>query len=143
MADILMVEANRNLRLLYKSELEAEGHRVAAVRDCAGAVRAIRRTKPDVVVLETAADGRYEEVRLLARVLRQSKSMPVVVNTGYSPRPDRFTAFAVAAYVLKSADLAPLKSAIEDVLAGSGDRLPGQRAAGLGRPLTSGSLGLA
>lgn len=116
MARILLVEDERNLSLLYQMELEAEGYEVLVVYDALAAIKAARENNPDLVIVDIRLDSQMDGIELLSRLLVKNKSLPVIINTGYSQYRDNFMTWGAAAYILKSADLGPLKKAIADAL---------------------------
>jgi len=117
MAKILLVEDEKNVSLLYQTELEAEGYEVLVAYDGVTAVEAAREHKPDLVIVDIRLDNQMDGIELLSRLLAEDKTLPVIINTGYSQYRDNFMTWGAEAYVLKSADLGPLKQAIADALA--------------------------
>ena len=116
MAKILLVEDERNISLLYQTELEAEGYEVVVAYEGVAAIKAARDCKPDVVIVDIRLDNQMDGIELLSRLLGENKSLPVIINTGYSQYRDNFMTWGAEAYVLKSADLGPLKKAVADAL---------------------------
>ncbi len=116
MARILLVEDEKNVSLLYQTELEAEGYEVVVAYEGAAAIRAARECRPDAVIVDIRLDNQMDGIELLSRLLAENKSLPVIINTGYSQYRDNFMTWGAEAYVLKSVDLGPLKKAVADAV---------------------------
>ena len=116
MAKILLVEDEKALCMLYQTELGAEGHEVVAVHDGKTAVEVAAQSKPDLVIMDISLPEKMDGIESMSRILSEDKSIPVIINTGYSQYRDNFMSWAAEAYVVKSADLTPLKKAIRKAL---------------------------
>jgi DNA-binding NtrC family response regulator len=116
MARILLVEDDKNVSLLYETELQAEGHDVVVVRDADAAIAAAGRQRPDLVIVDIRLEKQTDGIELMSKLLSDDVGLPVIINTGYSQYKDSFMAWAAEAYILKSADVGPLKQAVSDVL---------------------------
>jgi DNA-binding response OmpR family regulator len=115
MKTILIVDDDKNLRKLYKNELEADGYRVTLAADGREALTLVASEPPDLVVM----DIRMPEVdglEAMARILREHAGVPVLINTAYGSYQDSFLAWAAEGYIIKSSDLEPLKKRIREVL---------------------------
>ncbi len=117
MAMILLVEDEESIRLLYQQELEQQGHQVQCAADGKTAVEMAREHAPDLVIMDINLPERMDGIESMAKILSDNKDIPVIINTGYSEYQDNFMSWAADAYVLKSADLGPLKEAVQEALA--------------------------
>jgi len=118
MKTILVADDDKNLRRLYKTELEAEGYRIMLAENGLQATDIIERENPDVVVM----DIRMPEVNgleAMAKILKKNRRVPIILNSAYSYFQDDFLTWAADAYIMKSADLQPLKEKIREVLCSS------------------------
>jgi len=118
MKTILVADDDKNLRRLYKAELEAEGYRIMLAENGLQATDIIERENPDVVVM----DIRMPEVNgleAMAKILKKNRRVPIILNSAYSYFQDNFLTWAADAYIMKSADLQPLKEKIREVLCSS------------------------
>jgi len=118
MKTILVADDDKNLRRLYKAELEAEGYRIMLAENGLQATDIIERENPDVVVM----DIRMPEVNgleAMAKILKKNRRVPIILNSAYSYFQDNFLTWAADAYIMKSADLQPLKEKIREVLSSS------------------------
>ena len=117
MYTILVVEDDRNQRLLYEMELADEGYRVVTTPDPEGAIRAMGIEQPDTVVLDLHL-GPHSGLDLLSEIRAVDGRIPIIVHSGYAidqagPLSDE----GVDAYVVKTSDLRHLKRAVSGVLA--------------------------
>ncbi len=112
---ILIVDDDRNLRRLYKAELEAEGYGVRLAGNGKEAVEAVAVEPPDLVIMDIRMPE-MDGLDAIARVLREHHRIPVILNTAYSCYQDNFLTWAADGYIIKSADLQPLKNKIREVL---------------------------
>lgn len=115
-ARILIADDEPNLRLLYQSELEAEGYRVVTAADGKEALEAIEKERPDLVVLDIRMPG-MDGVETLNRIIDKYRTLPVILNTAFSNYQDSFMTWPADAYVVKSSDISELKRRIAEVLA--------------------------
>jgi DNA-binding response OmpR family regulator len=113
---ILVVDDERNIRLLYEKELQDEGYEVILAADAREALALIERGKPDLVVLDIKMPG-MDGIETLGQILSRNSSIPVVLNSAYSSYKDSFLSWSADAYVIKSSDLTELKIRIRTILA--------------------------
>jgi CheY-like chemotaxis protein len=116
MTRILLVEDEANVRLLYRQELESEGYEVICAADGKSAIEMAGQHQPDLVIMDINLPENMDGIEAMSKIMGENKDIPVIINTGYSEYQDNFMSWAAEAYVLKSADMTPLKNAIEDVL---------------------------
>ena len=122
MVTVLVVDDNKNQRLLYEQELGEEGYRVLLAEEGRQAIAKLHAHIPDVIVIEVG--GRVGGVDLLRRLQNYRRSISIIANTA---RADchGLVAGLVDACVVKSSDLSPLKTKIWNLLkAGDGRRKP-------------------
>ena len=115
MAKLLVVDDDKNLRLLYEQELTEDGHVVALAGSGPEALEQLKTSRPDLIVLDISMPG-MDGIEALGKILARDKSMPVILNTAYSTYKDNFMTWSADAYVVKSGDLTELKAKIKDVL---------------------------
>jgi CheY-like chemotaxis protein len=117
MARILLVEDEENLRLLYQQELEQDGYEVVCAAEGMAAVQMAADIVPDVVIMDIHLPNKMDGIESMSKILSHNRDIPVIINTGYSQYKDNFMSWAAEAYVLKSADMRPLRDAIQRALA--------------------------
>ena len=115
MAKLLVVDDDKNLRLLYEQELQEEGHEVSLASSGPEALDYLKAKRPDLIILDISMPG-MDGIEALGKILAKDKTMPVILNTAYSTYKDNFMTWSADAYVVKSGDLTELKAKIKDVL---------------------------
>ena len=115
MKTILVVDDDRNLRRLYKAELEAEGFKIRLAENGSDALGEVSEEIPDLIVMDIRMP-QMDGLESMAQVLHAHKAVRVILNTAYSSYQDNFLTWAADGYVVKSADLQPLKDKIREVL---------------------------
>ena len=116
MATVLIVEDDKNQRLLYQPELAEEGYEVLTASDGAEALAKVESGRVNLVVLDIRMPG-MDGVEALGRILSVNKKIPVILNTAYTSYKENFLTWAADAYVVKSSDLTRLKSTVRELLA--------------------------
>jgi len=115
MARLLVVDDDKNLRLLYEQELQEEGHEVVLAGSGPEALYYLKTKRPDLIILDISMPG-MDGIEALGKILARDKTMPVILNTAYSTYKDNFMTWSADAYVVKQGDLTELKAKIKDVL---------------------------
>ena len=115
MTTTLLVEDDKNQRLLYEQELKYDGYEVVTASDGKEALGKIQEQLPDIVVMDINMP-KMDGIEAMGRVLSKNKTVPVIINTAYSNYKDSFMSWVADAYVVKSSDLSELKNAIKEVL---------------------------
>ncbi len=116
MTTILLVEDDKNQRLLYEQELRYDGYEVVTATDGKEAVKKVQEQLPDIVIMDINMP-KMDGIEAMGRILSANKEVPVIINTAYSNYKDSFMSWAADAYIVKSADLSELKGKIKEVLA--------------------------
>jgi CheY-like chemotaxis protein len=119
MTTILLVEDDKNQRLLYEQELRDDGYEVVTVSDGKKALESVQEQLPDIVIMDINMP-KMDGIEAMGRILSKNKEIPVIINTAYSNYKDNFMSWAADAYVVKSSDLSELKDKIKEVLANRG-----------------------
>jgi len=115
MKHILVVDDEKHICELYKSELEDEGYRVTVATSGAEALSALEQNPPDLIVLDIQMPG-MDGIETLEKLLGRDKGIPVILNTAYSHYREDFTTWGADAYVVKSSDTSKLKQEIKRLL---------------------------
>ena len=115
MSTILVVDDDKNLRKLYRAELEAEGYRVILAENGRQALKVAASESPDLIVMDLRMPE-MDGLEAMARLLQDRCSLPIILNSAYSYFQENFLAWAAEDYVIKSADLHPLKEKIRAAL---------------------------
>lgn len=115
MNTVLVVEDDKNQRLLYQEELTEEGYLVLTAPDGRQALQSLREQAPDIIVLDInmpVMDG----LDTLSQMMEINSSVPVIINTAYVSYKESFSSWSADAYIVKSSDLSELKNTIRDLL---------------------------
>lgn len=112
---VLLVEDDENENALYEQMLTAEGYRVFCARSGLEALDMMKRTMPDVAVIDISMPG-MDGIELMNRMLAANHRLPVILNTAYSSYQDDFRAWSADECIVKSSDLSRLSSAVKRVL---------------------------
>ena len=119
MARILIVDDEVNVRMLYSEELESEGYETLLAENVSEALAAVENDSPDLIILDIKL-GDESGIDALMEIVERDKHLPVIINSAYSVYKDNFQTWAADAYIVKSADLEPLKKKISELLRGKG-----------------------
>ncbi len=113
------MEDEESLCRLYKEELEEEGYEVVVAKNGHDAMELFEKQSPDLVTLDIimpeSPGGTPQKdtgLSLLRRMKAQRPGMCIILSTAYEEFMSDFQSWASDAFIVKSADLAELKSAI-------------------------------
>ncbi|MDQ7783477.1 MAG: response regulator [Desulfomonilaceae bacterium] len=115
MKRILLVDDERHIRELYRSELEDEGYAVVLAESGQEALAEVENNPPDLIVLDIQMPG-MDGIETLEKILGQDKGIPIILNTAYSHYREDFTTWGADAYVVKSSDTSKLMREIKRLL---------------------------
>lgn len=118
---ILIVDDDRELCALKKAQLERDGEfTVTVVNDPRQALKAARRKRPDLILLDIMMPGK-DGFEVLAELKSDidTAAIPVIMHSGVEEEESRLRAAELynEDYVLKSADRETLVASIRRVLA--------------------------
>jgi len=119
MATVLVVDDEKNIRTLYKKELEKEGYAVHTAEDAERAMEILDKEKIDVVILDIRLPGMHG-IDALEKMIVKKRDLAVLLNTAYGEYKDDFLTWLAEDYIIKSSDLTQLKEKIRQVLAKKG-----------------------
>ena len=121
MPKILVIEDERNLRTLYKNDLEKDGYKVVTAGTAPEGIALVESENPDLVVMDIRLPG-MDGLEAMAKVLDRHPKLPVVLNSAYSSYQENFMSWSADAYVVKSSDTDELRARVRELLAArSGD----------------------
>lgn len=142
-ARILVVEDEAEIAALVAYQLTSEGYRVETVASGTGALDALRRAKPDLVVLDRMLPGASgDEVLHSIRADPGTLTLPVLVLTARREQQDRIAGLELGAddYLTKPFSPRELVLRVDAILRRAQGEL--KPVAGGGRILRAGSLRL-
>jgi two-component system response regulator HydG len=114
---VLIVDDDRDSRLILESLLSSDGHACELVPDAAAALRSVESHAFDLVVSDVIMDG-MSGLELLDRVKRSHPALPVVLVTGAGAAPQAVDAIKRGAfqYLAKPYDSNALRNVVRDAL---------------------------
>lgn len=116
METILVVDDDKNFRLLLEAELTLEGYEVVLADGGLQALRKIKEKTPDVVILDLKMPDTHG-LEVLRTVREKNKELPIIICTAYEKMKDDYTIWSgrVAAFLTKPLDLDYLKDIIYEL----------------------------
>jgi two-component system response regulator len=112
---ILVVDDERNIRLLLDEELTDEGYDVVLAENGAAALKMVAEEKPDLVTLDISMPGE-DGLTILRKIREIEYDLPVIICSAYSVYKSDFSAVAADHYVVKSSNFDELKNKINEIL---------------------------
>ncbi len=112
---ILVVDDEKNLRILYEEELKNEGYEVDLADSAESAFKRIEKNLYDVIVLDIQMPG-MSGLEAMGHILHKNRKQAIILNTAYSQFQDDFESWSADAYVVKSSDLTELKEKIRELV---------------------------
>ena len=112
---ILVVDDEKNIRLLLQEELTDEGYDVIMADNGETALKMIKDEKPDLVTLDIKMPGE-DGLSILRKIREIEYDLPVIICSAYSVYKSDFSAVAADHYVVKSSDFGELKNKIKEIL---------------------------
>ncbi len=116
MTTVLVVEDDKNQRLLYEQELKLEGYEVVTASDGKEALEKAQEQLPNIIIMDINIP-KMDGIETMGKILSRNKEIPIIINTAYSNYKDNFMSWAADAYIVKSSDLSELKNTVKEVLA--------------------------
>ena len=115
MKEILLVDDEESLHLLYGEELEAEGYKVHSSLTGKDALRKVKNLSPDLVILDINMPG-MNGIDVLSRIKEINPKIPVVLCSAFHEYKQDLGAWASDDYIVKSTDLNDLKASVRQLL---------------------------
>ena len=115
MKTVLIVDDEKNLRLLYEQELLDEGYRVLIAEDGEQALDRIQQEQIDLAILDIKMKG-MNGIETLKQIMEVNKDIKVILNSAYSSYKADFSTWSADAYLIKSSNLNELKGKVAELL---------------------------
>ncbi|MBN2012667.1 response regulator [candidate division KSB1 bacterium] len=115
MKTILVVEDEKNLRLLYQQDLSDAGYRVLLAENGEKAIQTVSQEAIDLAILDIKMAG-IDGIDTLRKIMEIDKNIKVILNSAYSTFKSDFSTWSADAYLVKSSNLDELKSKIKELL---------------------------
>jgi len=112
MKDILLVDDEDSIHLLYREELEEEGYKVYSAFSGEEALEKLAGQQVDLVILDINMPG-LNGLDTLRRIKEIRPSLPVILSSAYQEFKQDISSWASDEYIVKSANLDELKNAVK------------------------------
>ena len=112
---ILVVDDEKNIRILLTEELTDEGYDVVLAKNGSEALEMIKSEKPDLITLDIKMPGE-DGLSILRKIRVMEYDLPVIICSAYSVYKSDFSAVAANHYVVKSSNFDELKNKIKEIL---------------------------
>ena len=114
---LLIVDDERNIRTLFRDELEEAGYEVRTAGTGHDALEKVEEELPDLVVLDIRMED-MTGLEVLEQIRLKHEVLPVIMCTAVRGLQDDFTVWdsKVSDYITKPVDLDVLKQKIEKAL---------------------------
>lgn len=114
---ILVVDDDERIRKMLRSYFEDEGYRVTAVADGAGLRESLQTGSIDAILLDLVLKGSEDGLKL-AREIRSSSDIPIIMLTGRDDVVDRVVGLEIGAddYIAKPFHLREVLARLRTVL---------------------------
>ncbi|MEW6412642.1 MAG: response regulator [Candidatus Zixiibacteriota bacterium] len=113
--NILIVDDDDSLRLLYKAELTRDGYTVETASNAEEALQQVSRQNYALAIVDIEMPG-MSGLELLGKLRQAAPDTCLVVNSAYSTYKADFNSWLADRYVVKSSDLEPLKQNIRELM---------------------------
>lgn len=114
---LLIVDDERNIRTLFRDELEEAGYQVETAGSGHEALQKVANNIPDLIVLDIRMED-MTGLEVLEKIRQEHESLPVIMCTAVRGLQDDFTVWdsKVSDYITKPVDLEILKEKIVKAL---------------------------
>ena len=117
MKKILVVDDEKNIRILFRDELEDDGYEVDTAESGTEALEKVAENPPDLIVLDIRLAD-MSGIEVLEEIRKTNEELPVIMCTAVRGLKDDFTIWdsKVSDYITKPVDLEDLKAKIKKAL---------------------------
>lgn len=125
MSKVLVIEDNQDLAYGLRNNLEIEGHQVEVAGDGAEGLARVRKTEPDLVILDLMLPG-LDGFRVLRTLRDEGRRLPVLILTARGDESDKVRGLRLGAddYVTKPFGVLELLARVEALLRRAGAHEP-------------------
>ncbi len=112
MKNILLIDDEESIHLLYQEELEEEGYRVYSAFSGEEGLAKLDDIKVDLVILDINMPG-MNGLEVLRQIKAINQNLPVILCSAYQEFKQDLSSWASDEYLVKSANLDELKAAVK------------------------------
>ncbi len=116
MKTILLVDDEKDIRDLYRNELEERGYRVLTAANGQEALEILFKEAGLQLVITDLRHPKPDGRELLQRIKKERPKLPVIINTTFSEGKKDKVLLEAEAYVVKTPDLDDLFKAVNRIL---------------------------
>ena len=116
---LLIIEDNENTRELLMLEFVDEGYHVLGAESALSGLEFLQKNEVDLVMLDLKMPG-LDGIEALDKVQALNKQIPIIIHSGYDHFKENSFVHKATDYVLKSANLDPLKKSVDKCLSQKG-----------------------
>jgi DNA-binding response OmpR family regulator len=111
---VLVIDDEEHVRMLYDAELRGRGYEVALSDGAEDRLELVRRTAPDLIILDIKLGAR-SGLDVLQSIRRTHVDLPVILCTAYDSFRCDLKSIAADAYVVKSYDSTELLDKVREL----------------------------
>jgi DNA-binding response OmpR family regulator len=111
MKNILLVDDEDSIHLIYREEFEEEGYKVHSALSAEEALEKLETLTVDLVILDINMPG-MNGLDALRKIKEINPALPVILSSAYQEFKQDLSSWASDEYVVKSANLDELKAAV-------------------------------
>ncbi|MGB9561194.1 MAG: response regulator [bacterium] len=115
MRTILVVDDEKNICELYKTELEREGYNVVTSLTASEAYHHLENEKIDLIILDIRMPG-LNGVEFLKELRKNQTDLPVLISSAYPMYKNDFFTWLADDFIVKNPDLTELKEKVKNLL---------------------------
>ena len=117
MSKVLVIEDNQDLAYGLRNNLEIEGHQVEVAGDGADGLSRVRKSEPDLVILDLMLPG-LDGFRVLRTLRDEGRRLPILILTARGDESDKVRGLRLGAddYVTKPFGVLELLARVEALL---------------------------
>jgi len=112
MKNILLVDDEDSIHLLYRDELQEEGYTVESAFSGEEALEKLKSSTTDLVILDINMPG-MNGLEALRKIKDINPALPVILSSAYQEFKQDLSSWASDEYIVKSANLDELKAAVK------------------------------
>ncbi len=112
MKNILLVDDEESIHLLYSDELEEEGYKIYSAYSGEEALEKLRDLNADLIILDINMPG-MNGLETLRQIKELNPALPVILCSAYEEFKQDISSWASDEYLVKSANLDNLKAAVK------------------------------
>ncbi len=112
---ILLIDDEKNIRLLYKDELVKQGYHVYEAGSGLEGFDIMKQNPIELIVLDIRMPD-MDGLEFLSELRKTNREIPVILCTAYDQHKQDLSSWAAERYIIKSSDLTDLVKNVKDLL---------------------------